>query len=165
MRTLISMLVVGLIFLSQAQAKTDNPVKDCNYYTNGALTKLTNVLSHLNRVVRFGECDEGELWVNDPKITTTIALAIPNEILDSYDPSMEFLMGTEMHYTSKTCTGELYHPVRYKICTDWDMEVGCSEYHVIEPKFDSKYSEFKFTPSEINIIQMCEKEVSEYLGI
>jgi hypothetical protein len=27
----------------------------------------------------------------------------------------------------------------------------------------SSYSEFKFTPSEINIIQMCEKEVSEYL--
>ncbi|MGI9571179.1 MAG: hypothetical protein ACR2PH_15915, partial [Desulfobulbia bacterium] len=60
---------------------------------------------------------------------------------------------------------ELYHPVRYKICTDWDMEVGCSQYFVIEPKYDSIYSEYKFTPSEINIIQTCEKEVSAYLGI
>ena len=165
MRTLISMLVVGLMFVSQGQATTSDSIKDCNYYTNGAFTKLINVLSDLNGVTRFGECDEGELWVNDPKITTAIALANPNEIVDSYDASMEFLMGTEMHYTSKTCKGELYHPVRYKICTDWDMEVGCSEYFVIEPKYDSNYSEFKFTPSEINIIQVCEKEVSEYLEI
>ena len=99
MRILISMVAVGLLFVSQAQAKTDDPILDCNYYTNGAFTKLINVLSHLNGVVRFGECDEGELWVNDPKITTTVALANPNEIVDSYDASMEFLMGTEMHYT------------------------------------------------------------------
>ena len=165
MRILISMVAVGLLFVSQAQAKTNDPIMDCNFYTNGAFTKLINVLSHLNGVVRFGECDEGELWVNDPKITTTVALANPNEIVDSYDASMEFLMGTEMHYTSKTCKGELYHPVRYKICTEWDMEVGCSQYYVIEPKFASNFSEFKFAPSEISIIQMCEKEVSEYLGV
>ena len=165
MRTLISMIVVGLMFVSQGQATTNDPIKDCNYYTNGAFNKLINVLSDLNGVTRFGECDEGELWVNDPKITTAIALANPYEVVDPYDASMEFLMGTEMHYTSKTCKGELYHPVRYKICTDWDVEVGCSQYFVIEPKYDSNYSEFKFTPSEINIIQTCEKEVSEYLGI
>ncbi|MGI9571401.1 MAG: hypothetical protein ACR2PH_17045 [Desulfobulbia bacterium] len=163
MKILVSMVAVGLLFVSHALAET--PKMDCNYYTNGAFTKLTNVLSHLNGVVRFGECDEGELWVNDAKITTSVALANPNEIVDSYDASMEFLMGTEMHYTSKNCTGELYHPVRYKICTDWDMEVGCSQYFVIEPKFDSNFSEFKFTPSEIKIIQTCEKEVSEFLGV
>ena len=111
MRILMSMVAVGLLFVSQARAETDQ--FNCNYYTNGAFTKLTKVLSHLNGVVRFGECDEGELWVHDPKITTTVALANPNEIVDSYDASMEFLMGMEMHYTSKTCAGKLYHPVRY----------------------------------------------------
>ncbi|MGI9537197.1 MAG: hypothetical protein ACR2PB_09000, partial [Desulfocapsaceae bacterium] len=90
MRTLISMLVVGLMFVSQGQATTNDSAKDCNYYTNGAFTKLINVLSDLNGVTRFGECDEGELWVNDPKITAAIALANPNEIVDSYDASMEF---------------------------------------------------------------------------
>jgi hypothetical protein len=165
MRTLISMVAVGLLFVSQALAKTEGPILDCNYYTNGAFTKLINVLSNLNGVERFGECDESELWVHDPKITTAVPLANPYGIVDEYDASMEFLMGMEMHYKSQTCTGELYHPVRYKICTDWDMEVGCSKYYVIEPKFDASYSEFKFTPSEINIIQTCEKEVSKYLGV
>ena len=161
MRILISMVAVGLLFVSQALAGTDQ--FNCNYYTNGAFTKLTNVLSHLNGVVRSGECDEGELWVHDHEITTTVALANPYEIVDEYSASMDFIMGMEMHYTSQTCTGELYHPVRYKICIEWDMEVGCSQYYIIEPKIDSNYSEFEFTPSEINTIQICEKEVSEYL--
>jgi len=162
MKILMSVVAVVLLFVSQALAET--APFNCNYYTNGAFTKLTNVLSDLNGGVRFGECDESELWMHDSQITTTVPLAIPYAIVDEYNGSMEFLMGMEMHYTSHTCTGELYHPVRYKMCIEWDMEFGCTQYYIIEPKFDSIYSEFEFTPGEINTIQICETEVSEYLG-